>query len=809
MDSKTFDQIQDAINDRSSWETKMSSYYDMRFEGIRRAFKPYKNAPDVHYALVDTVIEKLKPFYAQQLYADQVIATFIAQDPVPRDMVTLVEQWFDYKIKQCSNFERAIMNGIDMMLHYGFCPFKIYWDEVKNDLGFEAVDPMYIIVPKNTDVDCDPDWLVHVKIMSRAQYMADKTYKNKAKDFVDQIVGRGSNPSGTTVQKEQSQAQREGLNFSTDRNRIVVWESFTKTDKGWQVDTIAPVKGYDTPLRATFMLASEYLSAPFVCLRNESTTKGWYSPRGITEILFTHEMSLNKSWNTKLQFLDFFGHPVYKNSGLAPINSESFKASPGRILPQGVEPVTPTSAPIDFNEEMQFVRALAEDRIQIPDLSAGEHLSGRKGQKGEVTATQVNAVVALSNQSNDLRARLFRMQLADIYNQAWSILKKRAAKDSSFVAEGQYLSMPLDLKELSYSIHPSGSADSWNKAYRVQDATMTYQMLFGKPNVNQDELLKYLLEAKDPRLTKKLYQDTGFGNQLQAEKQANELLLMDNGYPPVVKPDDNDAIHLQEIPQWTQMKMAKGQHIEPGTAKLVMDHITQHGQQAAKKQDKAGMMAMRQIGPTTNILQAIMAQGGIQTPEAGMNGQAGMQGGAGSGTIPSQSINYKDAPDSIKRQMEVREGYQPAIGQTTPNQEKLMTDVATKTHATIASQQNRAGGGTEGGAATSPSPPPPPPPQFHVHIPNSITHHIPAPIVNVPAPVVNIPPHPPQQAPIVHVPAPIVNVHPTPVHIHPAPLNMPGNREPAQLPAKKSGKRRVTVVRDSSGKITGAETEEE
>src|SRR2546430_3417753 len=48
---------------------------------------------------------------AQQLYADQTLATFVAQDPIPRDQVTLVEQWFDYKLKQCSNFERAMMNG--------------------------------------------------------------------------------------------------------------------------------------------------------------------------------------------------------------------------------------------------------------------------------------------------------------------------------------------------------------------------------------------------------------------------------------------------------------------------------------------------------------------------------------------------------------------------------------------------------------------------------------------------------------------------------------------------------------------------
>lgn len=37
----------------------------------------------------------------------------------------------------------------------------------------------------------------------------------------------------------------------------------------------------------------------------------------------------------------------------------------------------------------------------------------------------------------------------------------------------------------------------------------------------------------------------------------------------------------------------------------------------------------------------------------------------------SESMNYKDAPDVIKRQMEAEEGYQPAFGSPTPNQEQI------------------------------------------------------------------------------------------------------------------------------------------
>lgn len=661
MDQSQYDDILSAINSRSPWEQKMSSYYTLRYDGIRRTAKPYKNAPDVHYPLVDSVIDKLKPFYAQQMFGDLVVATFVGLDNAPRDQVAQAEQWFDYKIRQCSNFEREMMNGIDMMLHYGLCPVKIYWDEDSECVAFEAIDPMYVIVPKSTK-NRNPDWLVHVRQFSRASYEAQKNF-NQDKEFVDRIVGgaMSSNTSGSISQKEQSEAQREGLTYASDKDRIIVWEIYSKNKDKWQVETIAPQIGIDGEVRKKFNLPytnakNDRTVCPFVVLRNEDTTTGWYTPRGIAEILMSHELSLCKSWNSKLQFLDFFGHPTYRNDGLAPINAQDFQAAPGRILPQGVVPNVSTGAPMDFEQEMSFVRALAEDRIQIPDLGGSQHLNGAPGMAGEVTATQVNAVMSLSNQSNDLRARLFRLQLAEIFSQGWELLKDNAGDGTDFITDGIVSQLPPELLEKEYSIHPSGSADSWNKAYKIQDATMTYQLLLGKPNVNQDELLQYFLETKDPRLSKRLFLDTGMGSMLEGEKQASELLLMEAGFPAVVKPADKDAIHLQNMGEWLQMKMQKQMPITPDTAALVMKHAMSHAQQASQKQDDKAMAIVKSMGPAMQMLQGIVAQGG----------QPGQQQ---PGSVPGQqpkesiSINYKDAPPSVQRQMEQAAGFQPALPQ--------------------------------------------------------------------------------------------------------------------------------------------------
>src|SRR6266567_1905397 len=102
-----YKQMTGALKDRATWESRQDSWYRLRYTGIKRRVKPYPNAPDVHYPLVDTVIEKLKPFYAQQVYANERVATFISQKGKSREMTTAAEQFFDYSLKQRSNFENA------------------------------------------------------------------------------------------------------------------------------------------------------------------------------------------------------------------------------------------------------------------------------------------------------------------------------------------------------------------------------------------------------------------------------------------------------------------------------------------------------------------------------------------------------------------------------------------------------------------------------------------------------------------------------------------------------------------------------
>src|SRR6266487_3599824 len=192
--------------------------------------------------------------------------------------------------------------------------------------------------------------------------------------------------------------RREGLTTAQDPEQIVLWEIYRKSDDGDEiyVDTFSPAKmAEEDAVRSRFTLPYNHGKFPFISFRTEIKDKGWYSPRGISEIVAAFEDSLCRLWNGKHDCMDFYNKPLFKNSG-ALSNSAVIRFLPGSTLPQGVEPVEMPRPPISYDEEMQSTRALSEYRIGVPDLGANQHLTGKPSQKGDTTATQIQAIMGQS-----------------------------------------------------------------------------------------------------------------------------------------------------------------------------------------------------------------------------------------------------------------------------------------------------------------------------------------------------------------------------------------------------------------------------
>lgn len=626
MKRALFTEINDALKDRKEWADRQKTAYQMRNGGIRRSSKPYPGAPDGWYPLGDTMIEKLKAPYTQQMYGAETIASFVSLKQQESGLTAAVGQWFDYQLKQRSNFERTMFVAIDQMLEQAFCPVKVYWDAKCKCLAFDQVDPLHLIVPSTTqeyNQNGGADWLVHVLHMSVAEYRANPNFKQD-EEFIERIRGEGKEKD-TGEEKQDVVDLKEGINCSKDKNEIVLWEIYRRDRKmkRIRVETISPLlpcEDSENVVRGEFGLPYNkgvfaYGAFPFFKIRSEIKGKGHYSSRGVIEINAPFEASLTANWNTIHTWGHFFSNPTYSSTQPVP-NAGAVKTKPGAIMPPGLTPNVPPPFPQHIREDMELTRAVAEDRTQIPNLGASEHLSGDKGAKGNVTAEQIRAIVGQTSQNNDMRARVFRLDFSEGLKLAWGITLQYMADATvnadatvslmAYVANGQIQTLDPAALHDAYDIAPNGSADSWNKQAVVAKRAAYYQQFQNNPFIDQAELTKWFMEADDPGLVKRLFRDPNSQKADETEEQAIEITaLMEKGFSAQVDPADDDKAHLICGGQYVERKMMKQEVITPETARLLLQHFGAHIQQLHQKKDPLVRQIEQQAKPIAQILQAI------------------------------------------------------------------------------------------------------------------------------------------------------------------------------------------------------------
>lgn len=649
-----FDDIMRDLKDRSEWEERQTIFYKMRHGGLRRSNKPYPNAPDQHFPLGDAMVEKLKPFYVQQIYASDTLASFVSLQEQKDDFTSAVASWFDYKLKQKSNFERELMCGVDLMVSQaGFCPIKIYWDNDCKQLCFVAKDPLHIIVPKNTVNFEDADRVVDVIQLSEAQYRRNKNFCQD-EDFIKSIKGKGSGGnSATSTTKSQEVARREGITYGVNDDKIVLWEIWARDESGKVFyETIAPVAPnklvrprVSCPYNKGVFAKEDRF--PFFRINSEIKDKGWLANRGAVERVAPMEVSMCKMWNSQLEHMDYFANPTYTATADFP-NTSNIKQAPGQILPTGVTPNPTQEPPVAFQEQLQFLRATAEYLIGIPDLGAGQHLSGEPSGQGDVTARQISAVVQQSSISDDLRARVFRKDLATGYQMSYSILLQFDSKTLQYVTDKEVQNLDGTALHDKYEIEPNGSADGWNRGLQLQKAMARFQMFKGDPYTKQDELRKSVWEVDDPRLVNRLFQDQGDEQKSQAAKQADELAtILSTGLPVEVQPTDDDKVHFQAMMIWGQQRMQSGVPPTPAQAQLLLLHGHGHDQGLEQKKDPMLRQVRQQMAPMIQILGQIAAQG-QQQPQNVIPGPGSQPQSDPNDQAKNQIESVKASTDRIK-----------------------------------------------------------------------------------------------------------------------------------------------------------------
>lgn len=573
--------VRDALNARLAWEEEQIKGYRLRHDGVGRPKKPWPGAADLNWPLSDMMIEKIKPYYVQQVFANELVANFFSLKSDLMQFNNAAAQWFDYRLRQRTNFETEIISVVDHMLMCGKGLLKVYWDEERKQVQFDSVDPMYFVVPPHTVDLRDADWCVQVHQVSPAAYKRNENY-NQSPELMKKI--RAANAEGRS-RYEGEKFLREGITHLVDDDRIPLWEVYYRDGKELLTFTFSPLCN-DEFVRPVRPLPYDHNELPYVEFNVEVKDKGYYAPRGLPQRVAPLQQSMTKLWNEKLDAVTIYGRPIFTSDNPM-VNAGNIRMQPGQIIPFPVKAVNMGQPPVSWDQEIAQQRVTAEQLIGIPDAGLQNQL--KSGERR--TASEINLIGSVMSQVTDLRSRIFRRALAEGFTQAWDLYVQYDKADLHYFYRNELMRIPEEAVRDGYRIEPLASADNFNKQFVYQKKVTRFQLLQNNPFVNQSELVRDLIAADDPQDVKRIHMDHETQSMDQTEDQATEICRMLIGFPSQVKPVDDDATHLMILRGFVERRIMAGEGIDGELAVLLMNHANMHFQQLQQKNpDQAGQL---------------------------------------------------------------------------------------------------------------------------------------------------------------------------------------------------------------------------
>lgn len=595
MSKTIYDKVLGDLKARKGWEDRQRLWYEMRHNGLRRRNKPFPGAADLHYPLADAQIDKLKPFYFAQIWGSELLAAFISKKQQAVENTQAAAAWFHFQLVQNTNFFDESLSDIDNMLTAGNAMLWFWWDPTDKQLVFDAVDPVFCILPANTTDIQKADRVTRVLQLTPESYARREDYEQKP-EFVKRITGKGPDEPA----KVEEKYSREGITRGENEEQIVLFETWVKGKDGYTVHTYSPMAP-DQPVKNPFVCQykmGDKAFLPAIDTPMEIKDKGYYASRGVTERVAAFEAYICRTWNEKADSMTFLNRPLFTHEGES-INLNNVRLVPGQIIGKNLKAVQMPTPSISFDMEMANTRSAAEDVTSMPDFG----MTKKNSTKDPRTATEINAVGNLLGMSTDLRARIYRKRLTMLYRMCWAILREFKKDDLAYYFADQMKDAPQEAMHDQYMIEPDGSPDSWNKPQRMQKAQQRYAMLKGNPYVDQGELVKSVLEEDDARLVRRLYVDPQTTAADQQEDQAMELAILEMGYPARVKPADDDLIHIGVVLGRFEMKLKLDMPMTAIEWQRSNEHIESHLQQLKTKNPAQ----IKQVLPGVMRLRAAMA----------------------------------------------------------------------------------------------------------------------------------------------------------------------------------------------------------
>lgn len=586
-----FDKAQEVIHSRTVWEQKQRMYYLMRHDGLRRRNKPFPTAADLHFPLIDMNIRKAKPFWTAQATSSERLASFVSLQDQQKATTSAAADFFDWELRQNTNFFPELVSAIDTMCLRGRGVIKAIVDPFDDyRIVYKSVDPIFVLMADGAEDFEDADFFIHVMQLTAGRYKRSRRYDQ---NIFEQI--RGNRDFDTTSGALQDKDTREGINYSRDPNQVILYEHYTKTMGGWTVNTYSPMKPElvaRKPFGVPYKICGK-VSNPFYSFKTEIKDSGWYSPRGLAELNAPFESYTCKLWNEKTDAMTFGNRPVFTSQNQIP-NVGNLRWAPGEFIPGGIQAVQMAQPAFSFDQEIAFARSTSEQVSMLPDFGIVQ--PGQPGQPNSPrTATENNRIAQLQTVGTEDNGRIFRMDLGKLYRHSWGLMLQFKRQKLSYYVSGELKELPEDALHDAYLITPDGAPDQWNKQQRIQRSMQRLETFRGAPNVDQDGLVRDALAADDPKLALELFIPTNVKAGSEAEDEAMEIVIMKDGFPAQVKPNEDHVTRIHVLMSWLQKQTMMGVPIDPMVQRRVQEHLAVHFQFLQKMQPQAAKELIMQV----------------------------------------------------------------------------------------------------------------------------------------------------------------------------------------------------------------------
>ena len=340
-----------------------------------------------------------------------------------------------------------------------------------------------------------------------------------------------------------------------------------------------------------------------------------------------YEASATKMWNEKLDYMSIANRPVLSSQG-GSVNAQNVRWEPGAVYDAILQLVQQPPPPVDFDQEVQNNKSLAEQRVGIPDFGIGDANTQDKSR----TATEVNSISTVMQQSNDLRARISKDSTTTVYEQAWSILVQYDKNSLDYFWRKRRITLPDAALDNKYLLQPNGSVDGYSKDKEIQKLMQLRQLGQGSPWIVMPEVDRKIIELMDSSWIVDLYEQPEQVSADQQEDQAIETTVMNDGFVPQAAVSDDHVIHCTMIEQFIQFRQGGGPPQpgqpppppQPPIAPDFMGRLMQHGMMhvTLARQDAQYMRQHRvQIEQFAQKFQATMTQ--LQQQQMGQQKAAG------------------------------------------------------------------------------------------------------------------------------------------------------------------------------------------